>query len=171
MFKQLTELSKTDLQYLETVLHQGTEVVNLYKEKLPILAGIDSDVLHVDARSLHKQLETEKGFKEWVDGLCDFVTFEKYTTDRLEDEYVLCVDSAKQVSMLEDSVVGDIVRTFYLLNEKYLNYSYEKLAAKRQAEPSHLFIRAVSKGMSEEDARKLVVEVLPQEGAAFLATL
>ena len=82
----------------------------------------------VDARELHEQLEVVSRFNDWVANRIknaqltegqDFITLTKNLVNGgQKKEYVLTIDSAKHISMLERTEKGKQVRQYFIEIEK-----------------------------------------------------
>lgn len=113
------------------------KVVMDYQKKLPILLGTND----VDARSLWKQLGQPQGeFNKWVcrkiidkgfeenkdfSKLDNFVDVENSNLKRPQTDYTLTMDTAKNVSMMENTDIGRLVRKYFIKVEKALK-DYEQ---------------------------------------------
>lgn len=82
----------------------------------------------VSARELHLTLEVQKHFSQWIEpklvrfthGI-DFLTLELESTGgRPSTDYVLTLDCAKMIAMLQNNEIGDKVRKYFLECEKRL---------------------------------------------------
>jgi anti-repressor protein len=80
----------------------------------------------VSARELHIALEVQKHFSQWIEpklerftnGI-DFLTLELESTGgRPSTDYLITLDCAKLISMLQNNEVGDKVRKYFLECEK-----------------------------------------------------
>ena len=80
----------------------------------------------VSARDLHIALEVQKHFSQWIEpklerftnGI-DFLTLELESTGgRPSTDYLITLDCAKLISMLQNNEVGDKVRKYFLECEK-----------------------------------------------------
>ena len=122
-----------------------------YQKKLPILLGNDDvEQFSVDARLLWEQLDKPQGdFSHWIkrkvvnkvikgtkqklftEGV-DFVSFAKTVeaenTNITTKEYLLTIDCAKNVSMMESSEMGSLCRRYFILMEDIVVQNKEWLA-------------------------------------------
>ena len=104
-----------------------------YQTLLPILQGQD-DNSTVNARDLHKQLNNGWKFTEWIENRVksyqlikdvDFYTVSvKYETvkgkipPKETTDYILTLDCAKQLAMVERTDIGALVRRYFITIEK-----------------------------------------------------
>ena len=104
-----------------------------YQALLPILQGQD-DNSTVNARDLHKQLNNGWKFTEWIENRVksyqlikdvDFYTVSvKYETvkgkipPKETTDYILTLDCAKQLAMVERTDIGALVRRYFITIEK-----------------------------------------------------
>ena len=120
------ELSKYELtdEEINTVLE--------YQALLPILQGTDN-TQNVNARDLHKQLDLKRQFTDWIknridsyrliEGVDYFTTSRKYeivetTGFREINDYILTLDCAKQLAMVERTDMGALTRRYFITIEK-----------------------------------------------------
>ena len=89
----------------------------------------------VSARELHKFLEVKKDFSDWIKtyvknsnyGLVEGVDFTTYkgnstrSVPRPRIEYILKLDTAKELAMLSNVSKGKVVRQYFIECEKQLN--------------------------------------------------
>lgn len=97
----------------------------------------DDEVNSVNARELHAFLESKQKFADWIDAkvinnpffkeTVDFIVFrnimkntEETKGGRPRIEYALTIDTAKKVSMAEQTAKGEEVRTYFIQCEKTL---------------------------------------------------
>lgn len=103
-----------------------------YQALLPILQSNESDS-KVNARDLHKQLNNGWKFTDWIENRIksyrlikgvDYSTISrKYEIDgfaKSKDilDYVLTLDCAKQLAMVERTDIGALVRRYFIIIEK-----------------------------------------------------
>ncbi|MCT4542913.1 MAG: antA/AntB antirepressor family protein [Vallitalea sp.] len=114
---------------------QEAKVVMDYQKKLPILIGSND----VDARLLWEQLGQPQGeFNKWAKrkiidkGFAenqDFFSFDKIVEREIgatiRTEYTLTMDTAKNVSMMENTDMGRLIRKYFIKMEKALK-DYEQ---------------------------------------------
>jgi len=84
-----------------------------------------------DARTLHAELQSKKQFSDWIKNrlqdfveTLDFISFtpksEKPLGGRPSTEYLLTIDTAKDLSMMEQTDIGKKVRNAFIQAEKEL---------------------------------------------------
>ena len=103
-----------------------------YQALLPILQA-ENDADKVNARDLHKQLESGRQFTDWIENRIksyqlikdvDYFTISrKYEIDGFTEskdilDYILTVDCAKQLAMVERTNIGALVRRYFITIEK-----------------------------------------------------
>lgn len=91
--------------------------------------GTEQEVF--DARTLHEQLKSQKHFADWIKKRLedfveniDFISFspksEKPLGGRPSKEYLLTIDTAKHLAMMENTQIGKEVRLAFIEAEKEL---------------------------------------------------
>ena len=105
-----------------------------YQALLPILQSQD-DSSKVSARDLHKQLNSGRQFTDWIENRIksyqlikddDYITVSrKYETVKNSSlqlketyDYILTLDCAKQLAMVERTNIGALVRRYFIIIEK-----------------------------------------------------
>ena len=103
-----------------------------YQALLPILQSDESDS-KVNARDLHKQLDNGWKFTDWIENRIksyrlikeiDYFTISrKYEIDGFTESkdilnYILTLDCAKQLAMVERTDIGALVRRYFIIIEK-----------------------------------------------------
>lgn len=103
-----------------------------YQAVLPILQSQD-DSSTVNARDLHKQLKSGRQFTDWIENriksyqLIENVDYtaisRKYEIDGFTEskdilDYILTLDCAKQLAMVERTNIGALVRRYFITIEK-----------------------------------------------------
>lgn len=103
-----------------------------YQSFLPILQSDENDS-KVNARDLHKQLNSGRQFTDWIENRIksyqlikdvDYITISrKYEIDgftKSKDilDYILTLDCAKQLAMVERTDLGALVRRYFIIIEK-----------------------------------------------------
>lgn len=86
--------------------------------------------IFIDARLLHKRLESKQQFSHWIqDKIEDFdfvenrdfqINLSKSSGGRRSIDYLLTLDMAKELAMLERSKIGSQVRRYFIEVEKHL---------------------------------------------------
>jgi phage anti-repressor protein len=102
---------------------------NISQELIPIIRKENEEQL-VDARTLHRFLEVDTVFANWIarrieefnfiEGRDFFPNLEKSTGGRRAENYSLTLDMAKELSMLERSEKGKQARMYFIEAEKQL---------------------------------------------------
>ena len=103
-----------------------------YQALLPILQS-DESGSKVNARDLHKQLDSGRQFTDWIENRIksyqlikdvDYFTISrKYEIDGFTEskdilDYILTLDCAKQLAMGERTNIGALVRRYFIIIEK-----------------------------------------------------
>lgn len=103
-----------------------------YQALLPILQSDESDS-KVNARDLHKQLNNGWKFTDWIENRIksyrlikdvDYSTIsrkyeiEGFTESKNILDYILTLDCAKQLAMVERTDIGALVRRYFIIIEK-----------------------------------------------------
>lgn len=103
-----------------------------YQTLLPILQSDENDS-KVNARDLHKQLNSGRQFTDWIENRIksyqlindvDYFTISrKYEIDGFTEskdilDYILTLDCAKQLAMVERTDIGALVRRYFIIIEK-----------------------------------------------------
>lgn len=105
-----------------------------YQALLPILQSEENDS-KVNARDLHKQLNSGRQFTDWVENRIEsyrlindvdyFTISRKYETvknsglqPKVTMDYILTLDCAKQLAMVERTDIGALVRRYFIIIEK-----------------------------------------------------
>ena len=98
-----------------------------YQALLPVLQGDDNSET-VNARDLHKQLKSGRQFTDWIENRIksyqlikdvDYFTISrKYEIDGFTEskgilDYILTLDCAKQLAMVERTDIGALVRRYF----------------------------------------------------------
>ena len=108
-----------------------------YQALLPILQSDEHDS-NVNARDLHKQLKSGRQFTDWIKNRIevyqlikdvDYYTvshfYETVKNSRLQPketfDYILTIDCAKQLAMVERTDIGAMVRRYFIIIEKAFN--------------------------------------------------
>lgn len=112
----------------------GEEISTIleYQALLPILQGKEN-VSEVNARDLHKQLKSGRQFTDWIENRIksyqlieniDYITISrKYEIAGFAEskdilDYILTLDCAKQLAMVERTDIGALVRRYFITIEK-----------------------------------------------------
>lgn len=103
-----------------------------YQALLPILQSDENDS-NINARDLHKQLNNGWKFTDWIENRIksyrlikevDYFTISrKYEIDGFAEskdilDYILTLDCAKQLAMVERTDIGALVRRYFIIIEK-----------------------------------------------------
>ncbi len=107
-----------------------------YQVLLPILQSDESDA-KVNARDLHKQLNNGWKFTDWTENRIksyrlikdvDYSTISrKYEIEGFAEskdilDYILTLDCAKQLAMVERTDIGALVRRYFIIIPKVVKY-------------------------------------------------
>lgn len=97
--------------------------------------------LLVSARELHEGLEIESNFTTWFKRMCeygfedniDFIPFlEESTGGRPKQDYILKMDCAKEIAMLQRNEKGKQIRKYFIECEKKLKEQHLQITEKEQ---------------------------------------
>lgn len=104
-----------------------------YQSLLPVLQNVDDNET-VNARDLHKQLNNGYKFTDWIENRISsyklienvdyFMVSKKYETvkgkipPKETSDYILTLDCAKQLAMVERTDIGALVRRYFITIEK-----------------------------------------------------
>ena len=103
-----------------------------YQALLPILQS-DESGSKVNARDLHKQLDSGRQFTDWIENRIKsyqlikdvnyFTISRKYEIDGFTEskdilDYILTLDCAKQLAMVERTNIGVLARRYFIIIEK-----------------------------------------------------
>lgn len=105
-----------------------------YQALLPILQS-DGNNSKVNARALHKQLKSGRQFTDWIENRIEIYQLIKdvdyYTVSHFYEtvknsslqpketlDYILTLDCAKQLAMVERTNIGALVRRYFIIIEK-----------------------------------------------------
>lgn len=159
---------------------EEAKIILEYQEKLPVLNN-NGEGFCVNARTLYLQIRMVKddsNFSKWFKNIIKRYKFEEnvdFTTisqDRLiailnggdikSINYILTLDVAKQICMIERNEIGSLARKYFILMEKAVKYylewkdtrDYEKVGYNKMNEAlnAHLF-RLTGKYADEWDYR------------------
>jgi phage anti-repressor protein len=95
-------------------------------EMLPVYETSTGEKV-VDARELHGKLMVSTRFNDWIARLIenydfinevDFYSYLSKTTGRPSQEYLLVVDTAKEIAMVQNNEMGRAVRKYFIEIEK-----------------------------------------------------
>ena len=111
-----------------------------YMKKELIEIIVNGDVLEVSGRELHKVLEIGTRFDSWMKRMIEygFVEGEDYTTivqkwttaqgnETSSKDYILTLDMAKHIAMIQRKPIGMEMRNFFIEKEKELREVKEKI--------------------------------------------
>ena len=116
-------------------------MIFIWQKKDLINIIINGEVLEVSGRELHEVLGIGTPFKKWIDRMIDYGFIENVdftTTDifvQREDsnlgnkmkEYILTLDMAKHIAMIQRTPIGMEMRNFFIEKEKELREVKEKI--------------------------------------------
>lgn len=106
-------------------------------EKMLIPINYEGEQPTVSARELHEQLHIDTPFKKWIDRMCDYgfesekdfwTKMSESTGGRPSMEYMLTIDMAKQICMIQRSPEGKQVRQYFIDLEKAWNTPEQVMA-------------------------------------------
>lgn len=107
---------------------QLTERRQVVTYELPTIT--QGDNILVDARLLHKKLKSKQQFANWIQNrISDYgftenedflINLLKSTGGRKAHEYLLSMDMAKELAMLERNEIGRSIRKYFIAKEKEL---------------------------------------------------
>lgn len=137
----LTLVSKKELVNIFGVNESEAKLVHKYRKSLPVITDFDGEEgFCVDMRELHKQLKVKTKYNDWIkkrlsklelvdcskksspenNSLGDYIRVVEITKFGQQGrvDFMLTVDSAKQVAMIENTEIGMMVRKYFILCEK-----------------------------------------------------
>ena len=118
----------------------------------------------VNARDLHKTLEIDKKFADWINhqinslGLeinVDYITYAEKGNGRPQKEYIITTDTAKHISMASRTAKGKEVRNYFIEIDKEFKKSFEF-----QGKSIPHVISGLKSGLSKKDRRIAELEDL-----------
>ena len=119
---------------------EETQIILDYQKRLPILVeNEDVEEICINARDLWVQLGEPQGqFNKWVErkfkpyGFLENVDFKPFGRNcpkpqggRPEKDYLLTLDMAKQLAMIDKKEIGLIARRYFILMEKAVKKNFE----------------------------------------------
>ncbi|EFA6056487.1 antA/AntB antirepressor family protein [Escherichia coli] len=130
--------------------YQGTINGNDFAAIVPVIAGRigGREANIVSAKALHKALGVGRDFTNWIKGRIDqygfiagtdFIRVENLSTPKrasaktrqqIEHDYLLSLDMAKEVAMVERNEQGRAVRRYFIQCEEALQRSVPEIAAR-----------------------------------------
>ncbi|EID7303943.1 antA/AntB antirepressor family protein [Escherichia coli] len=130
--------------------YQGTINGNEFAAIVPVIAGRigGREANIVSAKALHKALGVGRDFTNWIKGRIDqygfiagtdFIRVENLSTPKrasaktrqqIEHDYLLSLDMAKEVAMVERNEQGRAVRRYFIQCEEALQRSVPEIAAR-----------------------------------------
>jgi phage anti-repressor protein len=117
----------------------------------------------VDARELHAFLEVGTHYKDWVKRMLDYgfeegsdytlLKFEHAQNKQEATAYILTLDTAKEICMLQRSEKGKQARRYFIEIEKQAKLMYQQFrsVAERPALDSHSVERMIRQAMVDID--------------------
>lgn len=135
-------------------------IISLSNKK--VINGLYQEVY--DARTLHTNLQSKKQFSDWIknrlkdfiEGV-DFISFtpdsEKPQGGRPATEYILTIDTAKQLALMERTKVGTQIRLAFIEAEKQLR----KIQIQEQPKLPQNYVEAL-KCLVIAEEKKLTLE-------------
>ncbi|MBC1290584.1 phage antirepressor KilAC domain-containing protein [Listeria booriae] len=135
---------------------------------LPVLENENGDKF-VNARELHEKLKINTRFNDWINRMVanygfedgsDFYSFLSKTTGRPSREYVLSIDTAKELAMVQNNEGGRAIRKYFI--------EVEKQARKLASNPVFSYmiddpITRAQKWIEEQEEKKQALEVIEQQ--------
>lgn len=142
----LATVSKKELVNAFDLTQEEAALIHKYRRKLPAIIDAEGDEgFCVDMRELHGQLKVKTPFDKWIkrrlkalnlardtlgqnclalenNDLGDYIKIHEQTDNGRQGkvDYMLTVDAAKQVAMMEGGEVGQTVRRYFILCEKLI---------------------------------------------------
>lgn len=147
--------TKKDLKEKLELSDEKAKIIMTFQKKLSVLTD-DGDGFSVNGRNLHEQLGVGRDYSTWIKSRIskyNFIENEDYEVitksgenlihqnggiknthggDRKSIEYMLTLDMAKQLSMIENNENGRIARIYFIIMEKALK---DMVSWKRVREP------------------------------------
>lgn len=140
----IATVSKKELVNAFDLSEDEAKLIHRYRNQLPAILDAEGDEgFCVDMRELHKQLKNKSDYSHWMkrrikgfdmshevsgqkrrafknNGLGDYIKVYEQTDNGQQGkiDYMLTVDAAKQVAMMEGGEVGFVVRKYFILCEK-----------------------------------------------------
>jgi phage anti-repressor protein len=112
-------------QYTKALLTERRQAVTY---ELPIIQ--QNENVYIDARLLHQKLKSKQQFANWIQNrITDYgfnqhedylINLLKSTGGRKAHEYLLSMDMAKELAMLERNEIGRSIRKYFITKEKEL---------------------------------------------------
>jgi len=135
-----------------------------------ITINYDTDNPTVSARNLHEALEVGAHFKDWFPRMCEYgfeekrdytpLNFEHPQNKQLIKDYLMSVDMAKEICMLQRTEKGKQCRTYFIDLEKAWNTPEQIMArAMKIADRQIASLREVNTKLlikQEEDKPKVI---------------
>ncbi len=140
----LSTVSKKELIHAFDLSEDEAKLIHRYRNQLPaIFDAEEEEGFCVDMRELHKQLKVKSDYSHWMkrrvkgfelshevkgqkeralknNNLGDYIKIYEQTENGQQGkvDYMLTVDAAKQVSMMEGGEIGHTVRKYFILCER-----------------------------------------------------
>jgi len=136
-----------------------SSIIPIYESKC-----IDGSNLHeqvVNARELWERLESKQEFANWVkkrladvDAIenVDYFTLDKKINRQILKEYIVTMDIAKEMAMLERNVIGKMIRRYFIEAEK--RYREIKITRARAKAERKLFTDIIRELIPESPNKK-----------------
>lgn len=170
----LATVSKKDLVNAFEFTEEEAKLVHKYRKALPVITDCEGEEgFCVDASILQRQLGSKSRFRDWSKRIkklheSDFSEFFRESSGgRPEIGFMLTVEGAKQVAMMEKSETGNTVRRYFILCEKIV-----LRMAKRN--PIRVNCKEATKMMANNIAGRVPAGKLPtmmQDMNAFICTV
>jgi phage anti-repressor protein len=162
------KFTKKELERLGCT-EEELKLVTEYQKKLPIIVENDNiEKFCVDARTLHTQLCVGKQFSHWIQtriksyNFVENVDFKPFSPNGLKPqggrpsiEYLISIDMAKQLSMIERTKIGNLSRRYYILMEDLVNRNKEWWETRKPQRENYLpMCNAISESIRRVRGRK-----------------
>lgn len=151
---------------------EDAKIIMEYQKRLPILIENDEvDGFCVNARDLHSQLGIGKHFADWIKTrirsykFSQNVDFSMVTPngetkqkakggDTRSKDYILTIDMAKQLCMIEKNDIGSLCRRYFILMEKAVRQNIDWLKVRHPEKEGYIKLcSALDKYINEKSGR------------------
>lgn len=165
----LSKFTKKELQRLGCT-QEEIELVLQYQKRFPIILDNEDNMENfcIDARQLWNELECPHGqFNKWVErkfkpyGFKENIDFKPFGHNcpkpqggRPEKNYLLTIDMAKQLAMIDKKESGFIARRYFILMERIIRDNKEWLEVRRPERKEYKYMcEALSNNIYKHNAR------------------
>ena len=125
------KLNQSNMKKKLGMAKEEINIVLTFQENIPILQE-EVDGFAVNARQLHSQLEVGKDYSTWIKGRIkkhnfkedkDYIVKKSFPQNggkggRPSIDYIMTMDMAKALALLENNPQGDLAREYFILMEK-----------------------------------------------------